>query len=156
MNSIRQTVHDLQPEQNFHKIMDLTLTFDLMTLTLYQLVAFIVVNPHTKFGFNPTYSTLVITRNAQNRPTNNTAYRVALVARLLHKHLALIDVYSHINFGSNQTHSISYINKNVRLLRTNGPTNQPTDGRTNQPTNQPTNKTIHRDASQSPRSVRNA
>ena len=42
------------------------LTFDPMTLTLKQCVAFINVNPHTKFGFNPTNSIWVIhvTRNA--------------------------------------------------------------------------------------------
>ena len=45
--------------------MNLTLTFDPMTLTLLQFVAFINVNPHPKFGFNPTKSTLVITRNAR-------------------------------------------------------------------------------------------
>ena len=41
------------------------LTFDPMTLTLNKFVAFINVNPHTKFGFNPTNSTWVITRNAR-------------------------------------------------------------------------------------------
>ena len=41
----------------FLYIMNLTLTFDPMTFTLNQCVAFINVNPHTKFGFNPTNST---------------------------------------------------------------------------------------------------
>ena len=68
--------------------MNLTLTFDPMTLTSLQIVALINVYPHTKFGF------------------------------IL-------------------TNSIGDINRNVRLLRTDGPTNGPT------------NKTIHRDASQS-------
>ena len=59
------TVYGLQPEQNFHQIMNLTLTFDPMTLTLYQFVAFINVNPDTTFGFNPTNIMFVITRNAR-------------------------------------------------------------------------------------------
>ena len=57
-------VHDLQSEQSFHQIMNLTLTFDPITLTLYQFVAFINVYPHTKFGFHPTNSMLVITKNS--------------------------------------------------------------------------------------------
>ena len=38
----------------FQQLPNLTLIFDPMTLTLNQLVAFIDVNPQTKFGFNPT------------------------------------------------------------------------------------------------------
>ena len=41
--------------------------------------------------------------------------------------IVLIDVYPHSKFGSSLTNSILNINKNVRLLRTDRPTNQPTD-----------------------------
>ena len=70
MNTIRLTVNDLQPEQNFHKIVNLTLTFDPMTLTSYQILALIDVNPHTKFGFILTNSIGDINRNVRLLPTD--------------------------------------------------------------------------------------
>ena len=54
LKPIRLIIHDLQPKPIFQKIVYLTLTFDPMTLTSYQILALIDVNPHTYFGFNPT------------------------------------------------------------------------------------------------------
>ena len=56
LKPIRLIIHDLQPKPIFQKIMNLTLTFDPMTLTFYQMIALINVYPHTNFGFNPTNS----------------------------------------------------------------------------------------------------
>ena len=54
LKPIQPTIHDLQLKPIFQKIVNLTLTFDLMTLTSYQILALINVYPHTYFGFNPT------------------------------------------------------------------------------------------------------
>ena len=54
LKPIGPTIHDLQPKPIFQKIVNLTLTFDPMTLTSYQILALIDVYPHTYFGFNPT------------------------------------------------------------------------------------------------------
>ena len=46
-----------QAQLTFRKIIiNLTMTFDPMTLTSHQLQALINVYPHTNFGFNPTNS----------------------------------------------------------------------------------------------------
>ena len=45
--------------------MNLTLTFDPMTLTSLKILALVDVYPSTKFGFNPTNSTGVITNNVR-------------------------------------------------------------------------------------------
>ena len=50
--------------------MNLTLTFDPMTLTSYQILALIDVNPHTYFGFNPTNGIWDIDKNVRLLPTD--------------------------------------------------------------------------------------
>ena len=50
--------------------MNLTFTFDPMTLTSYQILAVIDVYPHTFFGFNPTSGILDIDKNVRSLPTN--------------------------------------------------------------------------------------
>ena len=54
--------------------MNLTLTFDPMTLTSYQILVLIDVYPYTKFGFIPANSIGDINRNVcllrTNGPTN--------------------------------------------------------------------------------------
>ena len=82
---IWQTVHDLQPDQNFHQIMNLTLTIDPLTLTSYQILALINMYLHTKFGFSLTNS--------------------------------MWDIDLNVRF--------------IRLLRTNQPTDQPTNQQNN-------------------------
>ena len=70
--------------------MNLTLTFDPMTLTLYHILAFTDVHPHSYFGFNPTNSIWDIdktfvcygptdgpTDGPTNRPTDKASYRDA-------------------------------------------------------------------------------
>ena len=63
VKSIRFTLHDLQPKQLFQQIMNLTLKFDPMNLTISQLLVLIDVCPHTNFGFNQTNSKLDIDNN---------------------------------------------------------------------------------------------
>ena len=60
----------LQPKPIFQKIVNLTLTFDPMTLTSYQSLALIDVYPHTYFGFNPTNVKRDIDKNVCLLPTN--------------------------------------------------------------------------------------
>ena len=50
--------------------MNLTLTFDPMTLTSYQILALIDIYPHTKFGFILTNSIGDINRNVHLLPTD--------------------------------------------------------------------------------------
>ena len=70
LKPIRLIVYDLKPKPIFQKIVYLTLTFDPMTLTSYQILAFIDVYPHTYFGFNPTNSLWGIDKNVRSLPTN--------------------------------------------------------------------------------------
>ena len=89
LKSNRVTVHDLQQKHIFHQIMNLTLTFDQMTLTSLQILALVDVHPHTKFCFDPTYSIRYIDKNVRllrtngptnqptNQPTNKTIHRDA-------------------------------------------------------------------------------
>ena len=70
LKSIWLTVHDLQPEQIFHQIMNLTLTFDPMTLTSLKILALIDVYPHTNLGFNLTDHKWDIDKNIRLLPTD--------------------------------------------------------------------------------------
>ena len=50
---IQSPVHDLYPKQFFCEIADMTLTFDLVTLTLGQLFCLININHMSKYHQNP-------------------------------------------------------------------------------------------------------
>jgi len=45
-----------------------------MTLTFYAIRAIIDVNPHTKYGFNPTNTSQVITQNVRSWPNHQPTY----------------------------------------------------------------------------------
>ena len=63
--SLLPIVHDLEAKQIFNKIVDLTLTFNPVTLTLEVIEANIDVNPHTNFGTDPSNCIWVIVENVQ-------------------------------------------------------------------------------------------
>ena len=78
--------------------MNLTLTFDSMTLTLLSLVALTNVCPHTKWRFIPTNSSWEINKNIYflNVKLTLTFDQMTLTFYL---EIVLINVYPHTKFG---------------------------------------------------------
>ena len=77
------------------------LSFDPMTLTLNQFEAFINVNPHTKFGFNPTNSTWIITRNARWLLTGKISLTRNRMTLTLKRHIdnSILNMYTKFEFN---------------------------------------------------------
>ena len=89
LKPIRLIVYDLQPKPIFQKIVYLTLTFDPMTLTSYQ----ILMNS-TRVLSQPIFCKIVYL-TLTFKPTTLTFYR----------EIYLINIYSHTKFGECPTKS---------------------------------------------------
>ena len=121
---IWRIIHDLHPKQIFQQIMNLTLTFDPMTLTLPNL--------STKFETDPTHHSWSTAKTifSENRVFDLDLWPYDL--DLIPNCSPYWCLPSHLFWFQSDQWYMRYWQK--RSFVTNGPTNQ----RTNQPTDQPT------------------